>query len=246
MEKFVVAGIQRTGTTLIRTTLDKHSQCRCFGETFLFKKGRGGKLEGSYRRFINQNKYRRLLAHYLSRKKLVDEYLSSFFDKYQEYEAVGFKVMGTQVKQFPSIISYCQEKNIKVIFVIRENYLRTYLSRLSLQQNRIPHSNKKIAVKKVKVPVRSLIAKLKKIQKESLWPERAFSGNPIIKVTYEDFVSNKTKELERIFNFLSVEPQAEIESDLVKVNPNNLQDYVVNYEEVKNRLNGTEFECFFY
>lgn len=85
---FVVTGIQRTGTTLVRTTLDSHPDILCAGETFQtgFEPLRGKfRLFGPYRMTGNgffvysAASLPRQLRSVLAKPGLIDEYLDHFY-----------------------------------------------------------------------------------------------------------------------------------------------------------------------
>ena len=46
--------------------------------------------------------------------------------------------------------------------------------------------------------------------------------------------------------FLEVDSAYELESDLVKINPDTLEDVIDNYEEIKDKLSGTPLEKYIY
>ena len=86
MEKFVVAGTQRSGTSVINQTLRSHPQIKTYGEVFLFsgrrgllKKPLGQTMEGSYRQFINNNNHRRFISHNFSRRQTIYTYLDQLY-----------------------------------------------------------------------------------------------------------------------------------------------------------------------
>lgn len=71
IRKFVLAGTQRAGTSMINSTLNSHSRIRCYGEVFLYAKGKGKNMPGSYRRFINRSGYAGWAKHFLNRSSFM-------------------------------------------------------------------------------------------------------------------------------------------------------------------------------
>jgi hypothetical protein len=57
-------------------------------------------------------------------------------------------------------------------------------------------------------------------------------------------VINREAESRRVLDFLNIDQVAPLTTDLVKLNPDSLEDMIENYEEVKQALSGTDFEEF--
>ena len=69
---------------------------------------------------------------------------------------------------------------------------------------------------------------------------------PVLDVSYEKFIANRQAEGVRIQRFLGIEDVLPFESDLVKINPDSMADVVENHEEIRGKLEGTEFEEMLY
>lgn len=244
--KFVILGIQRTGTTWIRTTLDSHPSILALGEVFLYSHGRfpfrrkvGLDVAQSYRQYIEQTLHRRCL-HIYRRSAIVTEYLDHMFAR-PEYDAVGFKLMKTHCQQFPSIVAYLLSRDVSAIHVVRKNVLKTLLSRETARQRKLFHADKRLPTEKIRLDVKKLLPSLHKIDDDNREWEHVFRSSSYLKVSYESFVSNRADELRRIFEFLRVDPDIDASSNLVKINPDSIGDVVVNYNEVCRALEGTVF-----
>lgn len=243
MIRFILAGTQRTGTTLLRTTLDSHPDIRSYGEVFLFRKGRGGNLDGSYRSYLNDRLLSRMSRHYLARKSMIREYLDQL-GAGSGARAVGFKLMLGQARAFPAIPEYIRTHDYRIIQVRRRNALKTLLSRMVLMKRRMPHAREKLKVEKIRIPTRRLIQQLDRILEEDCWAESVFTDLPMINIWYEDFVSNRQEELNRALDFLEVPSHSGMNSDLIKLNPERLSDIIENYDEVVRTLEGTQHAKF--
>lgn len=254
MKKFAILGIQRTGTTLIRTTLDSHPDILCMGELFNAASGLWpskpnhrlkelkNRADLDYRNFATMSLANRL-GHIFRRESLVTEFLDRLYSQ-QDYSAIGFKFMLNHLHGFPVVEKYIAEKDISVIHIVRTNVFDTYLSKLTMVARGIAHSTSG-EVKKVQVdvPIDSMLGDLEKIRDDGEKWASMFSGKvPYIRVEYESFVDNRQAELARILGFLDVSQDEKLESSLKKINKGNLGDLITNYAEVKHRLEGTEFE----
>lgn len=245
--RFVILGTQRTGTTWIRTTLNSHPGILALGEVFLYSHGRfplrrkaGLDVEDSYRRFIEASVKRRVL-HHLARPRVVEEYLDALYSR-RGHEAIGFKLMRTHCRQFPSVVPYLLERHIPAIHVVRRNVLKTLISRETARQRKLFHARKGVPVAKIRIDAAALPGSLESIDADNAAWERIFGDSVYLKLSYESFVENRERELERIYDFLAVPSHPEVESDLVKLNPESLQDILLNYDEVAASLKGTRFE----
>jgi Sulfotransferase family len=243
MQRFIIAGTQRTGTSLIESTLNSHSDIRCLGEVFLFRRGRGKFIEASYRQFVDQRRFARSIAHYTDRRRLVKEYLDEFY-QVSNMRATGFKFMLSQANQFPDAIRYLQENKIRVLHVVRDNALKTLVSRISARSRKLYHSIEDIEVDKVYLPPRRLLKSLAQILDESERWKHLAAENPYLKISYESFLDDRDQVLKSMLNFLGVEYATSMSSDLKKINSDNLSDVVVNYAEVTRILTGTRYEIF--
>ncbi len=246
--RFIVAGTQRTGTSLINQSIRSHPNIVSFSEVFLFRQRRGllyksmGKnMEGSYRQYLDEDCYTRHLSHIFSRRQIVYKYLDQLY-RQESADAVGFKFMIDQAKQFPEVVSYIQEKKIKVLHVIRENLLKTLVSRTAAKTRNMYHTADEVEVNKVVIPTSRLIDSLDRIQREiDGWKELSYN-TPYLPVTYESFTREREPEVLRILDFLEVSSVENLTSSLQKINPDNLSEVILNFEEVKRVLSGTKHE----
>lgn len=241
MTHFILAGTQRTGTSLIESTLDSHPEVCSFGEIFLFRKGRGANIVSGYRYYINQAPAKRTVRHYLARRGLMKEYLDQLGSDCRG-SAVGFKLMLDQVRIFPCVPEYIRRNNYRVIQVVRRNPLKTYMSRAALRSSKIAHTNRKLKVQKIIIPTDQLVSQLDKILWENRWAERTFPDLDLLTVYYEDFVASREEQLREIRVFLRIAPYKGMKSDLIKLNPDKLSDLVENFEEVAAALKETQYE----
>ncbi len=244
MKRFVVVGIRRTGTTLIRTTLDQHQDVRCHGELFTFGGrfigARGDKNEFGYRRYLQESFWRRF-RDVINRRRLVEEYLDQVF-AVDDHKVVGFKLMISQHEIFPSVMPYLKHHEAKVIHVVRENVLKTLVSRAAKKVTGESHTRTPGGKTIVTLREHRLLSDLEGYERENRFWEQTAAGMPYLRVGYEDFVQDKQLELSRMLDFLEVEHVPGLESPLAKGNSDELREIISNYDEVANVLKGTRFE----
>jgi hypothetical protein len=247
--RFVILGIQRTGTTWIRTTLDSHPAILTLGEVFLHSHGRfpfrrkaGLDVQQNYRSYIEKSARRRV-QHWFNRPALVADYLQHLYTQ-PGYDAIGFKLMRTHCKMFPTVVPYLLDEKVPAIHVVRRNVLKTLISRESARQRKLFHAKSDVPVKKIKIDVASLLPTLERIAADNQEWETIFRNARYLQVSYESFVSNKELELRRMYEFISVKPDVGVSSNLVKINPDSIKDVVINYDEICRALENTRFSCF--
>lgn len=241
IQKFIIAGTQRAGTSLINSTLNKHENIRCYGEVFLLKRGHGANMDGSYRRYLNENKFIRTLNHYINRRNTINVFLDQLYAT-SGYSAVGFKFMLGQAYRYPAVLDYLRENNVKAVHVVRENVLKTYISRYTAKKRNLYIVKENVEAKTVRLPVDNILAQLQQISREKNEWNHLLEGMEVMEVSYEKYVDERRGELARIQEFLKVPVTDDIETDVKKINPNDLSEFIENFEELTAMLVGTEFE----
>jgi LPS sulfotransferase NodH len=147
-----------------------------------------------------------------------------------------------QSKRFPMIMDYLRSHDARVIQVVRENVLKTLISRAVKKKTGVSHSSK--GVKKTTVQLRTdrLKRDLEKLDAENAAWERDCAGMQFIRVNYEHFVANKQAELARLLGFLEIEGVPELETGRVKLTSDDLREVIENYDAVDKALRGTKYE----
>ena len=213
-EKFIIVTRSRTGSNLLISLLNSHSQIFARGEIFR-------RLEG----------------------KSCDQIWKAFFRKRPSHLAfIGFKIFYYHPldSDDKSVWDFIQDdKKIKNIHLKRRNILKTYVSREIAGKTDI-WTNKKN--KKIPLSERRITVDLEDLKKEidlTLQNQddfgARFQNHDILDIWYEDLVKNKEKEMHRLFDFLGVEKQ-KVESSYKKQNKESLKDLIINYDEVSKAL----------
>lgn len=247
---FVILGAQRTGTTLIRTSLNSHADILCCGEVFLLGRRPYSKADGfwSYSRLNVRNRIRALL----SPKKATADYLDQLYSR-PGYAAIGFKMMLSHCLKRPYIWPLLLDKNTKFILVRRRNSLKTLVSRRSASESGVYHISRTLNVgsavddwqaRGVNLDPATIINELDTISREyDTWQARLTGNIPHIEVVYEDYTQDISGGNERILDFLGVR-RLPLTSDLEKVNPDDLGQSIKNYDEVAFALKDSQYEKF--
>ena len=244
MSRFVVLGTQRTGTTLLVTSLANHPEILCFGESFkAFRpKSNVDTRDSGYLTYRKQHLSKRI-GHYFWRRRVIEKFLDELYTA-ESRAAVGFKLMFNQVRNNDSIVAYLVANGVKAINVYRSNVLKTLVSRLSAQSSGVFHATQVATRQKVVVPTGSLLQRLQKLELEKdCWVRHLGNRLPMMRISYEGFVADPDLCGAQVLQFLGV-TKIPLKSPLAKLNPDNLQDIVENLAEVKSVIAGSPFEAY--
>lgn len=132
-----------------------------------------------------------------------------------------------------------------MVQLCRKNLLEVAVSRKIAGQSNVWAQTKDI--KKTKNSVTFTFDELKSDFENTTGQEskgyQDFEGK-IYKVYYEDLVSQTDEEMNRIFEFLKVE-ECKTGTLLKKQNNQTLREVIVNYDDLKDKFKGTQWENFF-
>ena len=249
MTKFVVFTTPRTGSSLLIKSLDAHPEIFCAGELFFFK----GEI------YHNESRYHFWRLSFLSNKlNYVINYpkllfsLKSFLDRFYtskdtSLKAKGFKLMHFQTYYTPGIFQYLKTQHVKVIVLIRKNVLRNTLSDLRARTTKVYHNENEGAVAvipKFKVDINELGIKMKQIEGFNKQLLNATEGLDRYIIYYED-LEHWDNTLSGILSYLQVSDYP-IKPASKKLNPDNLEEMIDNYDEVSKWLNENGYGKYLY
>ncbi len=241
VRQFVIVGTQRTGTTLIRTSLDSHPDLICSGEVF-----KGGRRPyqhpDGYWAFCRASPRNRI-RQYVARKRNVTDFLTQLFSR-PGAAAIGFKLMYSHSLRYPEVVDFIRQRGLSVIHVIRRNVLKTLISRDVARLTGVYHRTKETTEQgqaAITLDPATLIERLDAVAREErTWQERLDGHAPIMKVSYEDFVNERELETQRLLQFLNLR-FVELNSPLQRISPTDMRLVIANYDEVATVLRGTPY-----
>lgn len=242
---FVILGTQRTGTTLIRTSLGSHPEVLCHGEVFNLGK-KPYRDEGGFWHYSRMSLGNRLRSvcrpRYATERFLADLYSSP------GYSAIGFKLMLSHCRPRPYIWPCVKKRRVKAILVERRNVLKTLVSRRTASRSGVYHVSETFrrgssvsswTPRKIAIDTRGLVRDLDSIEAENReWKARIGGDLDCLSVVYEQYVADVAAGNNAILDFLGVRTAA-LSSDLQKVNPDRLDQIIANYDEVAEALKNT-------
>ena len=241
MKKFVILTTQRTGSTLLWRYLDQHPEIEGHGEVFL----RSLKRPDCFSTFLNNTPFGKI-RNILNKRGMADAYLKSLEPDQSAAKAFGFKLMYNQNNNM--LTNLMQERDFHVIHLIRQNFLKIVLSRETARARSQYHLAPGEEAKSIKVRLdtETLIPDLNVIQKEVDAHREIFKSGRYMEVHYENLISNKDQVTKSIIEFLGLgeEGISKMEFPLKKINSENLQDLIENFDEVQSVISDSPYQSF--
>ncbi|WP_162010831.1 hypothetical protein [Nitrosococcus halophilus] len=137
-----------------------------------------------------------------------------------------------------------------MIHLRRENLLKQYVSKMLLGAKRErrwqPHTTKKVPGVSIHISPTAAIKEMQRVRNQFLEFEQLLSHHHRIELVYETMINGQSlsnEAAEKICELFQLNP-APMHCDFVKINPNELELMVKNYDELASALRGTEFEQF--
>ena len=209
---FVILGATRSGTTLLVDYVNCHPGARCRGEILNPDYGYYGNPSGKDRE--------RLRLH-----------LESFFVK-PPGTLLGAKLLTYQLDELPLKISDVVEvlHRPAVIVLYRENVLEQFASIKFAEHTGVWHSDERKAGAALSLDVEEFIAFSERERR--MWRENlaGLTNLDVHFLSYEELTRSTQEAMRGVFGFLGLD-ECDVESRLVKLQPEPLAKRVVNFHE---------------
>lgn len=248
MNDFVLIAGHRSGTTMLLRSLESHPRIECHKRPLKVDSYKGviavDNRRCPYRRFRTASLTRRF-DYLFNRQRLVADFVSSLSaNAGDNVQAVGIRITYLAADKHPEILGWAIENEVPVVHLIRENALKTILSRLAVKARGIAHSTQQVKAVKLTLEPASLKKRLQKLTEKISEYQMRLGNAHCLEMSYESFVAERDPETRRLLNFLGIDDYLPLTSNTVKLNPDSLEDVIENYAEVKTALEGTDFERF--
>jgi LPS sulfotransferase NodH len=243
--KAVIVTSQRTGSTFLTQCLNSHPQVRCYGEIL---------VNGLYKRkdvpriFDQLRKTRQMWWYVTSSAWRPARLLDSFYAR-GEAPVMAFKAMYNHLADPRARHYFCHHTEIRVIHLRRDNLLKQHVSKVLAPKKFAQQpwgSTKPLPAISTRISPARAIKEMQRAQELFQKYERLFSRHPRIELVYETMIEGQSLSEEAaaaVTDLLELDP-APMSARAVKVNPDNLEPLVENYDELVRALRGTEFERF--
>jgi LPS sulfotransferase NodH len=228
--RFVILGEGRSGSSLLRTELDRRwSEIRCLGEPYDPTVRLRSKRPG----------------------ESTEEITARVFAATESRPIVGCKLFFFHVSR-AELSSILALPGMKVVRLRRRNVLRQYVSlqiafNSGIWARNRRHASPAVDERAVTVDIERFIRYVYNLLENQRAAERALAdaGVDALDVWYEDLSEHLDVELRRIATFLGAgKPAHEAEPVLARQNPEPLRLLVRNYAEVRSRLSHTSMRVF--
>lgn len=213
---FVILSEPRSGSTMLHTYLNSHTQVKSYGEVL--------------RENIEANAIDKETAPYID--------TLAFKPHTPTLKAIGLKLFYEYYKdpRYTESFRYVVNRNdVKIIFLIRRDILKVYVS-LKIAQKTNVWSSVKSATNEPRPQITIDRNDYIKFREEHLRHRRLFTtllkDHPLLEVAYEDLVQNPQPILKSIQQFLGVKPKV-LFTLLKQQNPGSVESLITNYDEVK-------------
>lgn len=227
--KFVVVARPRTGSNMLLNSLRTHPNVQVFGEIL-----RGG-ADTATKEAVKR-----------SAKNYFEE---NIFKRYAEsIRAVGFKIFYQHpVWDQTGTVWPCLQamRDLRVVHLKRQNLLRILVSAKIARKTDIWKQSgaEQETDKRITLTAEECMEFFQKAVNQEKETDERFAGHPVLQLTYEDLTSQYHLQMKLVQEFLGVKP-LQLPQKTIKQNPEPLSELVVNYEELKQALSGTQWEAF--
>lgn len=213
---FVILSEPRSGSTLLHTYLNSHTQIKSYGEVL--------------RENIEANDISKETTPYIESL--------AFKPHTQALKAIGLKLFYEYYEdpRYCESFNYVLKRNdVKILYLIRRDILKIYVS-LKIAQKTNEWSSVKSASYEPRTRITIDRNDYIQFREEHLRHRRLFlmllKDHPLLEIAYEDLVHNPQPVLNSIQQFLGVKPKV-LFTLLKQQNPGSVASLITNYDEVK-------------
>ncbi len=224
--KFVIFAQGRTGSTLLVDLLNNHPDIKCEGE-LLNVRWSGKRI---FPTFYVKNKA----------KTSKEKFYGFKVKLYQLYDNGNKLHQNVDPKEF---LINLYKSGWKIIYLERNNIFRQALSNfIAESKGKYHHRNKnELATPKIKINPGKLLKSIRAREKYLCDEKEILKTIPHLKISYEtDLLKNYEKAVDKVFEFLGASPCI-VKTSLLRTSKDELQDYILNYKEIKDYLSKTKY-----
>ncbi len=226
---FVILFVERSGSTYLATLLDAHEDILAKREELAHILQRGGKsaeqLEWA-RRFLSPPLIGR-------------------------HAALGFKTKMVDILDPVGFQQLLNERHCKIIQLHRRNLVKAAISTMNAKRLHDSSGNWNLLKETDRLDAFSVdINKFEHLLSERLNWDREIEefvkrlSLPVLKLFYEDMLLDETAFMRTIFDFISVR-YLPVKGKTIKNTSDDLRRAISNFEELRSRFSGTEYESMF-
>lgn len=238
---YIVLTTQRTGSSMFLDVLNGFPGYEGHMELFLDHKRKSPALAGK-NDFLRYYEWKN--NKYSFRPFSVWRYLSEFYSR-ESY--LGFKLMYSHLKKYPETVPYIAYKKLKIIHLIRNNYLDIIISEKIAELTGKSHTTNSSEDNKQTIYLQPQIVldRVKKLHSNTKFIRKLISTlkmNQSIEIYYEDILSDPDKTMDKVKNLIGIDNSTELkQSTLKKRQTKCKKDIIRNYDELTQILSNSEY-----
>lgn len=240
-QKFVVLAHQRSGSSMLMQTLRQHPGIVSYGELFAPRQvglSIGNGVLHSPRLLALRNKYP---------KDFLEKYIFSSYSL--NISAAGFKLFPEHItnKRFDHLWGWLKEnKDIKIIYLSRQDFLATYSSLLLAKKDKRWGIDNELdrAKDTIKINPQKCLAEFQKMKDYRNSVLSKIKNHEVFDISYEKFAKEPNLYLKQIQSFLGVDAH-DLVVKSVKKEKRPLSEVIVNYEELHQFFRESEWKYLF-
>ncbi len=240
--KFIIICAPRTGSTMLRMALNSHPHIICHGEVISLH----GKpnLGRKYQKKIDKTSDELATIRSQDPVHFLYKYVLNHHQK--NCEAVGVKIKYRQLEE--EFNNICQEivndKTISIIHLTRKNLLKRYISNKLAGAQKTPtvitDSTAKKEQPKIVINVQDCLENISSVKEAEIRFREQFKNHKLVEIVYEDLIADQNNQIKKLQNFLGINP-IDLQVKTVKINSDNLEDIVENYQELVMAIKETPY-----
>ncbi len=238
--KFLILTTQRSGSTHLTQLLGTHPNITTYSEIFNESAIGWGRWKPTYATPSHRALFyfRNIFPQYFLKHYIYKKYPN-------QIQAVGFKVMYSQLERFPSLIPYLISQNVQMLHLKRTNLLDVYVSLKRSEVANIWHTTTASRPNvRLYIEINECREFFEKQHNLQMYYSKLVSNAKTITVSYEQIHAHEQREIEKIESFLRVQPMP-LHSIFHKMNDLPHHTTIVNYDELSNAFKKTQWEYFF-
>lgn len=262
MTKFLIITQPRSGSAWFMSCLNSHPEIYCPPYPTLFSKQNISPFKKFKPKFLQfpthispfyqyyssslMNRFTRIFL----RNKSIYNFLNYMYSSHPENKiSVGYKVNYSQINRYKQIRVWVNANDVIIIHLVRNNLLKRLVSHKLAKQRKLYHSSKPVESIKTYINPKILESDFKRRQSRFARYRQRFNQMfdvPFLEVSYEALLGNFDSEMTKVLAFVGVNTTVSLKSNYIKINSNLLEDIILNFDDIKKQLTGTQFETFLY
>ncbi len=263
-DKVILLGSARTGSNLLLSLLNSHSEINILGELFNLD----AYSESDQRLILSDpieyidDKLNNRSSGIVGFKLFYDHMRPEYFKKniddalISENLARRFRQLNSLRMEFQNSITSVfdrfwdfiyQSKEFKIIHLVRLNKLDTLISlkRALITNEWVSYERPQVTDSiRLSISPEECLRFFQYQEQQESYYDKLFDHHQLIKVTYENLVSERGITIDKIFQFLEVQGE-EVSTYMSKQNIDHPSDFLINYKFLQDQFKDTKYEVFF-